>query len=240
MVEYRPAIHDTKKIIYGHMTGPIDIETVSHPFHEVQFHPERLDQPLHWRKPRRIGVCFTGDWMDDQVSEKWISDIYVVMMECERIGLKHQFFTLTKQSKRLAEVIRPRVPLTNLYNGVSITDQEDADRMLPELLQIPGKRWISIEPQLSLIDLQSYIMGYQNDIDGGHYFRRLDPGIHWIICGAESGPNRRPMPLEWAVDVVEQCQAAGVPAWVKQIDLNGRVCHDINLFPPELRVRQIP
>ena len=59
-------------------------------------------------------------------------------------------------------------------------------------------------------------------------------------AGAESGPYRRPCLHEWMIAVVEQCQDAGVPVYVKQIDLHEKVCHDINLFPPELQVREWP
>ncbi|MFH1480765.1 MAG: DUF5131 family protein [Pseudomonadota bacterium] len=207
---------------------------------------KRLEAPLHWKKAQRIGVQFMGDWMDDQVQPQWIDRMIGVMFKAQQ----HQYFTLTKNPARLVR----EMPWINnswgglptcVYNGVSITDQEDADRMIPELLRIPGKHWISIEPFLKgPIDL-----GFTKVVptpceawpnSATEFATFISSEIQWVIIGCESGPNRRPMPLEWAVDVVQQCQAAGVPVWVKQIDLNGKVCHDINLFPEALKVRQLP
>jgi len=207
------------------------------PFSEPQFHPDRLNKPLHWKKPRRAGVCFMSDWMDEQVPIKWISDIYVVMMECERIGLKHQFFTLTKQSKRLAETIHPRTPLSNLYNGVSITSQADADRMIPDLLRIPGKHWVSIEPFMKGpidLKLRSDVVMCGNSWSVRRVF------IDFIVIGSHNRPKLYPCPHAWMIDVVEQCRAAKVPVWVKQIEIDGKVCTDITKFPKELQVRELP
>jgi protein gp37 len=63
-----------------------------------------------------------------------------------------------------------------------------------------------------------------------------------VYCkiGCESGPGRRPMQLEWAIDLVRQCQATGVACFMKQIEVNGRVSHDPAKWPEELRVREFP
>ena len=70
-------------------------------------------------------------------------------------------------------------------------------------------------------------------------------GLHlyeadWLTLGAEPGKKRRPCPIEWMIDVVEQCRSAGVLCYVKQVSLNGKVVHDINLFPEALKVRELP
>lgn len=153
MVRRFPAIHNTKKMIYGHMTGPIDIETINHPFNQVQFHPDRLDKPLHWKKPRRIGVCFTGDLFDEQVGIIWQIQVYKVIRQCPQ----HQFFILTKQPRNMTKILVGGEPLPNVWHGVSITDQEDADTKIPDLLRIPGKHWISYEPFLGPVDFRPYL-----------------------------------------------------------------------------------
>jgi len=224
MVKRFPAIHG---IING-VGGSRDVMGYEYPervpFSTVQFHPDRLDKPLRWRKPRQIGVCFTGDWMDDQVHSQWIDKMIGVMFQTQQ----HTYFTLTKQPQRIVK----EMPWINdswggfprcVYNGVSITDQEDWNSKKHDFLRIPGRKWISYEPAMQRVFFGPDL--YQVD---------------WLVIGCESGKNRRPMPLEWAIDVVEQCKAAGVPVWVKQISLNGKVVHDINLFPPELQVRQMP
>jgi protein gp37 len=64
--------------------------------------------------------------------------------------------------------------------------------------------------------------------------------LDWCVVGAESGPGRRPCRLEWIESIVEQCRGAHVPVHVKQIDLNGRVSHDMTEWPESLRIRQYP
>lgn len=85
--------------------------------------------------------------------------------------------------------------------------------------------WVSAEPLLGPIRMG---LGY--------------PGYHpkWVVVGCESGPNRRRCPTEWVESIVEQCMAANVPVFVKQLNVNGRCVTDINRFPAHLRIRQVP
>ena len=62
-------------------------------------------------------------------------------------------------------------------------------------------------------------------------------GVGWVICGCESGPGCRPMKLEWAIDLVRQCN---VPVFVKQVEIDGKVSHDPAEWPEELRMREYP
>lgn len=65
-------------------------------------------------------------------------------------------------------------------------------------------------------------------------------GIDWVILGTESGKARRPMKLEWAESVVDQCDAAGVPVFVKQLEIGGKVTADVSLFPKHLQRQEFP
>ena len=66
------------------------------------------------------------------------------------------------------------------------------------------------------------------------------PPLDWAIVGAESGPNARPCDLKWVRSFRDQCQDAGVPLFVKQIHIDGRLVKDIEQFPPDLQIRQWP
>ena len=87
--------------------------------------------------------------------------------------------------------------------------------------------WVSAEPLLGPLRL-----GLDGDLIPGTY--------KWIVVGCESGPNRRPCKIEWVESIVEQCRAANVPVFVKQLDLNGKCERDISKFPEHLRIRQVP
>lgn len=65
-------------------------------------------------------------------------------------------------------------------------------------------------------------------------------GINWVIIGCESGAKRRRMQTEWAIDIVNQCDAAGVPVFVKQMEVDGKVCHEIDGFPSSLQRQEFP
>lgn len=115
-------------------------------------------------------------------------------------------------------------PLPNVWLGVSVEDQATADARIPLLLDTPAAvRFVSYEPALGPVDFESFVWPaclasreqHDAEHDGGLWCdeRRLD----WVIVGGESGPHSRPFAVEWARSTVQQCEAAGVPVFVKQL-----------------------
>jgi len=205
-----------------------------------------LGQPLHWRKPRTVAVAFMGDLFHDQVPDEFIMQIWDYTF---RLLPQHTFMVLTKRPERMQYWVknwwRKLDPLPNVWLGVSCENQARADERIPLLLDTPAAhRWISCEPLLGPIDLIGpvgltfplqicrHCMGgtveatcedkYGNcaschgQCSGGS---RLD----WIVCGGESGPHARPCNLGWIRDIRDQCKAAGVPCYVKQMGANPRL-----------------
>jgi len=189
---------------------------------EVRLNEQWLDQPLRWRRPRRIFVCAHGDLFAENVPDEWIDRVFAVMA----LARKHTFQVLTKRAKRMREYVTrldqeplretirrmamamplpiPKfeymtVPPDNVWLGVSAEDQVRADERIPELLATPAAvRFVSAEPLLGPIDTQGLT------------------GLDWIIVGGESGPDARPMHPDWARSIRDQCAAAGVPFFFKQ------------------------
>lgn len=162
----------------------------------------------------------------------------------------------------------------NLTVLTSVENQKTADKRIPELLRMPAaRRGLSIEPLLGPLALSRYIP--ISDLDGRCQKCGLDyndecdafglhqcppgfgPRLDWVIVGGESGPNARPCNLAWIRDIVEQCQLANVPVFVKQLGSNvhDRPRHEGNdrvvllhhpkggdpaEWPADLRVQQFP
>jgi len=105
-----------------------------------------------------------------------------------------------------------RVDYPNVWLGVSVEDQETADQRILLLLKTPAaKRWVSAEPLLGEIDLSSWLAP-KHLLPYGMKFM-----LDWLVAGGESGSHFRPMQLEWARSLKDQCDAAGVPCYFKQI-----------------------
>ncbi len=110
-------------------------------------------------------------------------------------------------------------PLPNVWLGVSTERQQEADERIPELLQTPAAiRFISAEPLLGPIDLIGTLARFQ---DGPIAKRQCAVPlgrqlIDWVIAGGESGHNARPMSIQWARELRDQCGSAGVPFFFKQ------------------------
>jgi len=105
-------------------------------------------------------------------------------------------------------------PKTSWF-GVSVEAQKYADERIPLLLQTPAAvRFLSVEPQLEAVDLDNL-----HPPNFGSAFRHTFgwPAIDWVICGGESGPKARPFNLAWAESLREQCKAAGVAFFMKQV-----------------------
>jgi protein gp37 len=175
---------------------------------EVRFLPERLEEPLRWKKPRRIFVCDMGDLFHESVEHKWLLDIFQVMRECSH----HTFQILTKRAARMKvwiETFAYNAP-PNLWIGVSVENQHFADERIPLLLATPAAvRWISAEPLLGSVDLPAACEVSKHPECWG---RRID----WVVCGGESGANARPMSSYWACTLRDRCQASGIPFFFKQ------------------------
>lgn len=120
--------------------------------------------------------------------------------------------------------------LPNVWLGTSVEDQKAADQRLPWLLKTPAQvRFLSCEPLLGPVDLRtvawpvapeiafSGVLTDPTEVDDWRYWMRKDDGIHWVIAGGESGPGYRPLNLDWARSLRDQCAAAGVPFHFKQI-----------------------
>ena len=88
---------------------------------------------------------------------------------------------------------------------------------------------MSVEPLLGEIDILKWILACDLKT-------RLIDGV---IVGAESGHNRRECKIEWIENIVEQCKAARVPCFVKQIHLNGKLITDLDKFPKSVKVREL-
>jgi len=100
-------------------------------------------------------------------------------------------------------------PLSNVWLGVSVEDQKNADERVSQLVATPAAvRWISAEPLLEQVDFQSPWSAINPE------YPKL--GIHWVVVGGESGPGARPMHPDWARFIRDQCLEAGVSFFFKQ------------------------
>lgn len=215
----------------------------------VTLHHDKLDEPLHWRKPRRVFVNSMSDLFHEDVPFEFIADVFHTMTgECSyEAPPMHTYQILTKRPERMLEFFRwleeypggcsePHIqgvqllwfddrPHPRVWLGVSCEDQEAFDERYNLLSRVPAAvRFLSLEPLLGPIDL-SHTAGAMMD---------------WVIVGGESGPKCRPMNHEWAESIVGQCRNAGVPVFVKQLgghpDKRGNPAD----WPKRLRVREWP
>jgi len=181
---------------------------------ELFLDEKMLDQPLHWRKGKKIFVCSMTDLFGRFVKDEWIEQMFSVMAK----AAQHTFQVLTKRPERMRE-ISERVPglidWPNVWLGVSVEDQKTADERIPLLLETPATvRWISAEPLLDAVDLSAF-MGVTSNITGER--EQQYSMIDWVVVGGESGAGARPMRLAWAESIIRRCESAGVPVFMKQL-----------------------
>lgn len=175
----------------------------------VELIPEKLREPLSWRKPCRVFVNSMSDLFHEALDFKDIARVMDVIEAAQR----HTFQVLTKRAARMSEFFDYTTgalglkPPPNLWLGVSVEDQATADERIPLLLQTPAAvRFVSYEPALGPVDFSLWLGPV-------HPHAVLD----WIIVGGESGPGARRFDASWARSTAAQCRAAGVACFVKQM-----------------------
>ena len=162
----------------------------------LTLHPESLEEPYSWKKPRMIFVNSMSDLFHKDVPLEFIQQIFEVI----RDNPHHVFQVLTKR----AEILHyydsegwldwPH----NLWMGVTVENREVMDRI--DHLRETGARvkFLSCEPLLGPLENMNL-----QDID-------------WVIVGGESGRTPRPMKKEWVLEIKEQCQKQNTAFYFKQ------------------------
>jgi protein gp37 len=170
-----------------------DPET-SGPGFGLALHPETLKLPYSWRSPRLVFVTSMGDLFHPDVPLEFIQSVFKVMNETPQ----HTYQLLTKRPGRARKLMDQLDWPANLWFGTSVEDERVTFR-IDQLRDTPAPlRFVSCEPLLGPLD-----------------HLNLD-GIGWVILSGESGPEHRPMQLEWATSIRDQCLAAHVPFYFKQ------------------------
>jgi protein gp37 len=168
-----------------------------HPYEQgfdLRLWPQRLDQPLRWKRPRQIFVNSMSDLFHEDVPDEFIAEVFATMVEADW----HVFQILTKRPERLVELADALPWPPHIWMGVSIENRRFVHRA-DVLRNVPAAiRFISAEPLLGPLE-------------------GLDlTDIHWLIAGGESGPGHRPIREEWVLDLRDICDGENVAFFFKQ------------------------
>lgn len=202
-----------------------------------------FNMPMKLKEPSKIFTSSLTDWCLPEI-DPFRHEMFEIIRACPQ----HTFQLLTKRPERLAHVL----PLDwgrgyrNCWLGTSVgSDTDQAMQRIHDLCVADAEvKFISVEP----------LWGRMRDfIPFDYQLTGREPMIDWVIVGGESGNDKgkyryRDCELAWIEEVVEQCRAAGVPVFVKQLGtflskklgLKDRHGGDISEFPSHLRIRQFP
>ena len=162
---------------------------------ELTLQDHAVELPLRWKKPQTVFVNSMSDLFHEDVPVDFIKRVFDVMKRAHW----HRFQILTKRSKRLAKIGGELEWAPNVWMGVSIELDKYCTRASDLRRTGAHVKFLSLEP----------LLGPLPSLDLS--------GINWVIIGGESGPGARPCEIGWIRSVIEQCKAAGVPCFVKQL-----------------------
>jgi len=218
-------------------------------------------QPLKWNteaacagRRDRVFCASLSDVFDNAVPAQWRADLLTLIKQTpnldwllltKRIGNAHG---MLQEAADLMDsgmgVFAPSV-FPNVWIGTTVENQTEAERRIPRLLDVPARvKFLSCEPLLGPVDLSSFIQPHEKE-DGKCKMGctacaiewRYGGWLDWVIVGGESGPKARPMYPEWARRLRDQCQAAGVPFFMKQMSGTRQPLPPI---PDDLLIREMP
>jgi protein gp37 len=172
-----------------------------HPFStgfDLTLRPERLEQPLSWKKPRMIFVNSMSDLFHKDITDEYIDRVFHTMETADW----HIYQVLTKRSSLMRDYVNKRYATTmapaHIWLGVSIEDKAALTRLRHLKETKACVRFISFEPLLEAL---------------GHVDLE---GIKWVIVGGESGHHARPIEANWIREIRDQCSLYGAAFFFKQ------------------------
>lgn len=220
----------------------------------------RVTSPANWRTPLRWDATARAKGAADLVFCASMADVFedhpdlkeprARLWDLIEMTTWLRWQLLTKRPENIAGMVPDlwlrRWP-THVWPGATVESQRFAASRIEPLFDLGADTtFLSCEPLLGAVDL-TCVDGTNvlDPNDTGHengLFWEAGPSISWVIVGGETGRKARPMRLEWAESLVQQCQANGVPVFVKQLGTvtGGKTHQDIDTFPAPLRVRQYP
>lgn len=203
--------------------------------------PRRLLSDDYWREPLKWNAAAAKAGERHRVFSSSMADVFENVDDGQlprlwdliRLTPALDWLLLTKRPQNIARMLPPDwgAGWPNVWLGTSVENQTEADRRIPHLLAVPAAvRFLSCEPLLGPVRLVlTGLPGWDEDwklcaLTGQEWAGRgfdqdaplMEPRIHWVIVGGESGPGARPMHPDWARALRDQCVAAGVPFFFKQ------------------------
>lgn len=201
-------------------------------------------KPIHWNRNaeregvrRKVFCASLADVFDNQVDPAWRTDLFTLIDKTPWLD----WLLLTKRPQNIAKMLPEfsiptwdegardwkdtKAMRANVWLGTTVENQEEANRRIPHLIEVPAHRkFLSCEPLLGPILFKN--------VPG---FNRINLSLWnwWVIAGGESGPNARPSHPEWFRSLRDQCAAAGVPFFFKQMMKKG-------VIPDEFMIREFP
>lgn len=188
-------------------------------------------KPLSWNRHAkdhrpRVFCASLADVFDNAVPASWRTELWRLIRETPNLD----WLLLTKRIPNARKMLPPNwgVGFANVWLGITVVTQEEADRDIPMLLATPAHtRFLSCEPLLEQVDFHG-VYGWLSVID-------------WVIVGGESGAHARPLSERWCLSIARQCQRARTAFFMKQGSrANWPHWRDPSKWPRDLRVRDFP
>lgn len=166
--------------------------------------------PLKWKEPSLVFTCSWSDFFHEAADE-WRDEAWAIIKATPHLTYQ----VLTKRPERIAQHLPadwgPR-GYSNVWLGVSVENQRWTSRISELALVVASRKFLSCEPLLGPLDLSAPLD------DGGFGFGiPMIEAVDWVIVGGESGADARPMELEWARTIRDQCGKSGVAFFLKQL-----------------------
>ena len=205
--------------------------------------------PLKWnREAERTGVrprvfCASlADVFDNEVDPAWRADLFKLIADTQNLNwllLTKRVGNVMKMANEVADMPRTGShtghliahqwrngsPPKNVWLGATVVNQEEADRDIPKLLDVPARvRFLSMEPLLGPVDLNYVRQRIQAQRSQLARAINGETWLDWVIVGSESGPGARrdPNMVSWVASLRDQCVDAGVAFLWKQDVINGK------------------